>query len=975
MKKQLISALILLAVSISVFTGCIQPQKSIQTTQSNQTKTKEKKQTPQKSEAILSIDTGGHAGLINKNLIITKSGDIITTSHDKTIRVWDSKTGKEKKKILGQIGAGNEGKIYAIALSPDEQFLAVGGFINSGNGERIRLYNYQSGKLLRILKSHTNVVTDLAFSSDGKYLLSGSFDKTIKLWNMKTFTPKAINFHTNDVYGVKFIKKGNQEFIVSAGYDNKIALHDLKGKLLNSYTHNKKLNYIATKDSEIASCGEGNEILIFDEKLNLKTKIKSEAVPKGLAYSKDGRYLLAGTGSTPNNVNIYDTTKNYTKITSFTKHTNAIQAVAFLDGTTAVSGGGDNKEIYIWDIHTKKIHKKVVGAGKSVWSVGIDREKIAWGNTWTKTKGQSAFEKSFNLQTLTTQTLQKSNSDFNRINSSGLSRSKGGDFGFNDAVLTIKKSGKSITKDSTNGYRHRCYGWYKDYIISGGSNGQLRIYDSDGDEVASLIGHMGDVWSIALDGDRLVSGSGDQTIKVWDLSNLTKSKKQKIYPQATLFVGSDDEWVMWTPEGFFDASENGAKYIGYHINRGSDRAAEYVSVDKMHKAFYRPDLVQKSLDGGDLTSYAKDINIQQVLQGGLAPTVQIQTQGGTTKEKELELNLQVCSKGDGGYDNLTLLLNGMAIDVMDTDRALKLQKNSQQRRQCFGFPKLISLQHGTNKIGFKATNKTGTIESNLDEIVMQYKGSSRGKPDLHILAIGVDKYRDGDLWLSYSVADAKQITKALKTNAGALFTNVYTYQLFDEKVTKANILNKFREVGERTTRDDVFVFYIAGHGITDPKTGSYFYLPADFRYKNASSVRKEGLGEKEFTKALSQIKALKSITLMDTCNSGSFAQAHASRGVLQKTAVDKLTRATGRATLVASSKDQVALEGYKGHGVFTYTLLEALRGKAYKDGEVTIKSMAGYIEDVLPDRTYKKWGYEQVPQSNISGTDFPIGVR
>ena len=72
----------------------------------------------------------------------------------------------------------------------------------------------------------------------------------------------------------------------------------------------------------------------------------------------------------------------------------------------------------------------------------------------------------------------------------------------------------------------------------------------------------------------------------------------------------------------------------------------------------------------------------------------------------------------------------------------------------------------------------------------------------------------------------------------------------------------------------------------------------------------------------------------------------------------------------------MAHEGYKGHGVFTYTLMEALSGEGYgRDNKITIKELASYIEDILPDRTYNKWGYEQVPQSNISGNDFPIGVK
>jgi len=232
------------------------------------------------------------------------------------------------------------------------------------------------------------------------------------------------------------------------------------------------------------------------------------------------------------------------------------------------------------------------------------------------------------------------------------------------------------------------------------------------------------------------------------------------------------------------------------------------------------------------------------------------------------------------------------------------------------------------------------------------------------------------LWLNYSVPDANAFVKNILDVSEPLYKNRYTYNLIDKNATKKNIFKIFEEIGAKTTRDDVFMLYVAGHGITDVKTGSYFFLPVDFRYENEGSVRETGMGQDDFKVVLSKIKAMKSLTILDTCNSGSFAEAMASRGVLQKTAINKLTRATGRATIVASSKDQVALEGYNGHGVFTYTLIEALQGKGYGgDNQITIKELAGYIEDVVPDRTYDKWGYEQVPQSYISGNDFPIGVK
>jgi WD40 repeat protein len=96
------------------------------------------------SNAILKLDTKGHTSLI-RDIIVTKNQNIISASDDKTIRVWD-KFGHEKRKILGQIGAGNEGKIYAIALTHNEKYLAVGGFMNTNEGGisvgQIRIYNY-----------------------------------------------------------------------------------------------------------------------------------------------------------------------------------------------------------------------------------------------------------------------------------------------------------------------------------------------------------------------------------------------------------------------------------------------------------------------------------------------------------------------------------------------------------------------------------------------------------------------------------------------------------------------------------------------------------------------------------------------------------------------------------------------------------------------------------------------------------------
>jgi len=122
---------------------------------------------------------------------------------------------------LGEIGDGKMGMIYAIALSPNEQFLAVGVEMNSGDEENhkgiVRIYNYQTGTLERVIEAHNKTVLDLAFSSDGKYLISGAKDNLAKIWdvnnNFSLFD--TIEFHTNYVYGVRLSQRGDDYYAIT----------------------------------------------------------------------------------------------------------------------------------------------------------------------------------------------------------------------------------------------------------------------------------------------------------------------------------------------------------------------------------------------------------------------------------------------------------------------------------------------------------------------------------------------------------------------------------------------------------------------------------------------------------------------------------------------------------------------------------------------------------------------------------------
>jgi WD40 repeat protein len=111
---------------------------------------------------------------------------LASSSGDKTIKLWEFKTGKLLHTLSGEADwfnydfDPNDTPIDALAFSPDRQILATG-----STGTRIRLWDFHTGKLLCDLKGHSEVVNTLAFSPDGEVLASGSHqDHTIKIWNI-----------------------------------------------------------------------------------------------------------------------------------------------------------------------------------------------------------------------------------------------------------------------------------------------------------------------------------------------------------------------------------------------------------------------------------------------------------------------------------------------------------------------------------------------------------------------------------------------------------------------------------------------------------------------------------------------------------------------------------------------------------------------------------------------------------------------
>jgi hypothetical protein len=274
-----------------------------------------------------------------------------------------------------------------------------------------------------------------------------------------------------------------------------------------------------------------------------------------------------------------------------------------------------------------------------------------------------------------------------------------------------------------------------------------------------------------------------------------------------------------------------------------------------------------------------------------------------------------------------------------------------------------------------AYNAAGLLASAPRQVVVQWDGvASTVPPALYVLAVGVNDYADGRLKLNYAAADARAFAAAMQKAGAGLFTSVEVVTLLDAEVTEARLDAAFADLGAKVKPQDVFLFFLAGHGKT--VEGKYYFIPQDFRFQGEDPIRAGGIDQDRWQEWAARVKAKKSVLIYDTCESGSLTGTRSVDAAMAQTAaVERLTRAMGRTVLSASTDDAPALEGYQGHGVMTWAMLDAL-GQADANGNAMIEvtELAGWLDAKVPEISSAAFGFRQVPQMSIRGSDFALGA-
>merc|ERR1711890_141579 len=187
-----------------------------------------------------------------------------------------------------------------VVLSSDGHFALSGSW-----DKTLRLWDLSAGKTTRRFEDHTKDVMSVAFSADNRQIVSGSRDKTIKLWNTLAQCKYTIleDGHSDWVSCVRFSPNNNNPIIVSSGWDKMVKVWNLTNCKLktNHYGHQAYLNTVAVSPdgSLCASGGKDCKAMLWDlnDSRHLYTLDHPDPI-NALSFSPNRYWLCAATGPT-----------------------------------------------------------------------------------------------------------------------------------------------------------------------------------------------------------------------------------------------------------------------------------------------------------------------------------------------------------------------------------------------------------------------------------------------------------------------------------------------------------------------------------------------------------------------------------------------------------------------------------------------------------------------------------------------------
>jgi WD40 repeat protein len=1039
---------------------------------------------PVQYEAFLKLETGAHSARINQILVTPDGRKLITSGRDKTIRIWDVQSRKADGMLLGQIGPGSDGKIQAIAISPDGKFVvalawrtATGFKGDPARETEVRVYQLATGNLQASFL-YPGTFYDVDFSPDGMYLaVTGNPKRPVRQGYVYVYDSKEIlkgfgkmpsHLKRHVVYDtdavlpsyVRFIptipeKPAPYRMVVATwiqpkrgrgtGYDGQA----YAGKILwYSYSPSKGLKELQSaptaKSIHPDSLAVNNEYVVITgdhEKLEefycynhdgqLVAAIPTDTRPARPAFSRNGSRLIVGQqdDSPLVQVEVYNTsTKPFQLRSVYYGHDADTVAVALLDNGIAVSAGGDRNAIHFWNpAHLEGEQIAVIrGSGRTVHAVGVMEDEdnhvhIGIGNhdDMRLGDGRIILQRIFDLHKLEMRPLSL-------FDSTSFKRSQR-ILGAHKLKLMKKDDQKNLylldEEKQLTGERGSIFPWYeptmygftgKGTVITGDGDGNVRI-EALGFNIPyerNLVGHTARVLDLAAGNKWLATAGADQVIRLWYLEDVEKPSAQgrgkhapPLEPALNLFVGMDDEWVIWSKSGYFCASKRGDNRFGYHVNRGRERESLFFPGNRFTRSFLRPDIIQAIVECGSEERAIQALHESGVKVGRmdvstiLPPILEMEEDGILEAQDHSSVTLKFTVESLNRHTPVT------RVWLVQNDTYLHVIPDSDWKRTRSGSMKYrieasLTLQPGLNSIKILAQNQeTSSVPFALEiEGPLGAKGKLPDNGTLYLLSVGVAELapstnKGGYKPLRFADEDAISIYNAFARSRfsdrpehkgkNRAFKSVKARLLLNNAATKKGILDAIESLKDQieassqksvpgSMQRDVLFIFLSGHGLRTSDASELFFWNYDLDFNDIGST---GLSFIELGKKITEFPAGEIILATDACKSGTAVK---NVGEIDPNELAKQIYSInerGMYILSAARSGEAAWEDADvGHGFFTRSILDRLR--KLRAGESV--NMLGLIDSIQSGvqeymQRYKQGNY-QTPVCRVYGDLLPLTI-
>ncbi|MEI2579562.1 WD40 repeat domain-containing protein [Scytonema sp. PRP1] len=461
---------------------------------------------------------------------------LASCSDDKTVRVWN---------LQGQclrVLKGHTQSVYAVHFASDQQTLA-----SSSNDTTIRIWDMSNGNCLSVLQGHTSGVRCMRFSPDGQLLASGCRDGSIRLWSNylshdrhpkpHSINPSAklLHGHADFVWDITFSPDGR--LLVSGGRDGTLRLWNVQDgqsiHVLEGHTHDVYGVAISADSQLLVSTGEDQTVRLWhlQSGRNLKTLRGYTGGVHSLSLSGDGQ-LLASSGQNEM-IQVWrlqldgnlSQLHSYKTFSSPTRRMSSFSNVSFSSDNQTLAINRHDESIALWNIQTGHLDRWSAH-NSSVWTVLFSPTK--------KILASSSYDCTVRLWDVQTHhCLHVLRGHQSSIRAIAFDKSgqwlASGSFDFTIRLWDVQTGECSrVLQGHTGAVFALAFDPGGQRLASGSHDQTIRLWDvQTGECLKVLQGHTGVVWTLAYapsagsanssDGRILASGGVDQTIRLWDL--------------------------------------------------------------------------------------------------------------------------------------------------------------------------------------------------------------------------------------------------------------------------------------------------------------------------------------------------------------------------------------------------------------------------------------------------------------------------